>query len=404
MTSRDDSKVRLPLQKYHPQIFDLEAYVKEKNSDDLLLYARGELSNLHPTEEQVQQIVDKSQGVFLYLSLCVEGIHNSDYSLVHLDKLPDGLNGYYYELFTRQFGNDIKGYRENIAPILQLMVATKKNLHLPFIKYLLGISDSKLYEACLSLEHICRITTETGNEVISFFHNSVENWLTNHRNAGIFFISNEEGNVVLSQKFKSWVTGDNNNADSLWEEFGDGIKNICTLEIQNIHLIKEKRLLNILNTMKGIQRYTNQCFTPEWEDLLKYCKRLLNDAPELMSVFVDKLFEAVKESLINIDFASPKDRMFHFPTDMKRSNNLNMVYRTICYTAIIGSIGRLILYNYKDCPNRLLKELSRYIRILAFYDRRIGEFYFGSGISDMGDSTAMELEALEENLINHSNS
>ena len=72
LTSRDDSKVRLPLQKYHPQIFDLEAYVKEKNSEDLLLYVRGELSNLHPTEEQVQQIVDKSQGVFLYLSLALK--------------------------------------------------------------------------------------------------------------------------------------------------------------------------------------------------------------------------------------------------------------------------------------------------------------------------------------------
>lgn len=131
--------------------------------------------------------------MFLYLSLCVEGIHNGEYSLEHLDKLPDGLNGYYYEFFTRQFGNDIEGYRKDIAPILQLMVAVKKNLHLPFIKYLLGISDSKLYEICAALEHICRTAKEDDVEIISFFHNSIENWITNHRLSGLFMYRKMRG-------------------------------------------------------------------------------------------------------------------------------------------------------------------------------------------------------------------
>ena len=191
LTSRNDSKVRLPLQKYHPQVFDLEEYVKDKNSEDLLLYVRGELEQFHPTVEQVKQIVNKSQGVFLYLSLCVEGIHNGEYSLEHIDKLPSGLFDFYYQTFTRLFNGRLDHYKSAVLPILEVVVGSKENISIPFAKYCSEIyNDYTFYETLREIEIICKtgIIEKDTKQTISFFHSSLKDWLTDFCSSGVFFV------------------------------------------------------------------------------------------------------------------------------------------------------------------------------------------------------------------------
>jgi len=405
LTSRDDSKVRLPLQKYHPQIFDFEEYVKEKNSEDLLLYVRGELGNLHPTEDQVKQIVDKSQGVFLYLSLCVEGIHNGEYSLDHLDKLPDGLNGYYYEFFTRQFGNDIERYKTDIAPILQLMVAAKKNLHLPFIKYLLDITDSKLYEVCATLEHICRIPDENGGEVISFFHNSIENWITNHRLSGLFYVSKDEGHIIIASKYVEWLLNPSPNKDILWQNYNYGLYHFQESGYEWPKRLENAKTSSILSSMHyngGLGVMT----MGQNDAIYNQCKQFLDANTDegffgFLGLVID-LFEKVIDGYVDSGIVSKNTRCY--TSDYSRPiQPSSTIWNAIGDSGSIGALFRM-LFDYPLGDMQLALAVI-VLDVLAFYDYILGRDVRFSSVSDAGDFTSRELlgisEALKEKMKTH---
>lgn len=398
LTSRDDSKVRLPLQKYHPQIFDLEEYVKEKNSEDLLLYVRCELDSLHPTEEQVQQIVDKSQGVFLYLSLCVEGINNGEYSLDHIDNLPDGLNGYYYELFTRQFGNDIEKYKKEIAPILQLMVAAKKNLQLPFIKYLLDITDSKLYEVCASLEHICNILDENGDEVISFFHNSIENWITNHRQSGLFYVSKEEGHIIIASKYVEWLLNSSSNKDLFWQNYNYGLYHLQESGYEwpkRIENAETSSMLSLMHNNGGLGTMTKG----QNDAIYNQCKQFLDANTDegffgFLGLVID-LFEKVIDGYVESGIVSKKTRCYasNYSRPIQPSGT---IYKAISDSGSIGALFRMLL----DYPlgDMQLSLAIIALDILAFYDYILGVDVKFSSVSDAGDFTSRELLGISDTL------
>ena len=398
LTSRDDSKVRLPLQKYHPQVFDLEEYVKEKNSEDLLLYVRGELEKLHPTEDQVKQIVDKSQGVFLYLSLCVEGIHKGEYSLDHLDKLPDGLNGYYYEFFTRQFGNDIERYKKDIAPILQLMVAAKKNLQLTFIKYLLGISDTKLYEVVSRLEHICRITEENVDEIISFFHNSIENWISNHRLSGVFFVSKEDGHIIIASKFVEWLLNPITNKDSLWQYYNYGLYHLQESGYEWPKRIEDTTIGSMLSSMHyngGLGVMT----MGQSDAIFNQCKRFLDSKTDegffgFLGLVID-LFEKVIDGYVESGIVSKETRCFtsNYSRPIQPSST---IWNAIADSGSIGALFRMLL-DYPLGDMQLSLSVIA-LDILAFYDYILGRDVKYSSVSDAGDFTSRELLGISESL------
>ena len=402
LTSRDDSKVRLPLQKYHPQVFDLEEYVKEKNSEDLLLYVRGELEKFNPTEEQVKQIVDKSQGVFLYLSLCVEGIRKGEYSLDHLYQLPDGLNGYYYEFFTRQFGNEMERYKKEIAPVLQLMVAAKKNLQLMFIKYLLGITDSKLYEVCASLEHICRITNENGQEVLSFFHNSIENWITNYRLSGLFYASKENGHIVIASKYVELLLNSSTNKDSLWKNYNYGLYHLQESGYEwpkRVTNTKVSSMLFSMHSTGGLGTMTKG----QDETIYNQCKQLLNTNTHdgffgFLGLVID-LFEKVIDGYVEAGIVSKETRCYtsKYSRPIQPSGT---IWTAIADSGSIGALFRMLL-DYPLCDMQLNLAIIA-LDILAFYDYILGRDVKFSSVSDAGDFTSRELfnisEALKEKM------
>ena len=63
----------------------------------------------------------------------------------------------------RQFGNDIKNYKNKIAPVLELMVASPSIMSLQLIKYIIGInSETELYEILSEIEHIISLKDDQG--------------------------------------------------------------------------------------------------------------------------------------------------------------------------------------------------------------------------------------------------
>lgn len=401
LTSRDDSKVRLPLQKYHPQVFDLEEYVKEKNSEDLLLYVRGELEKLHPTEEQVKQIVGKSQGVFLYLSLCIEGIHSGEYSLEHLDKLPDGLNGYYYEFFTRQFGNDIERYKKEIAPILQLMIASPTIMTLPFIQYVLGIdSESYFYDTISRLEHVTRYVREVsfdrmrGENVslpdkITFFHNSIENWLTTRVASGPFYVSKADGTRILAKKFFQWTMDTSEQDDDYWGIYGYGLQVLGEAKMVLSKDISHERLDTLMEGMRhygGLGGFTKE-FNKGRLSAVAYCRSLLamGKEDEFLS-FILELFEYVKDQFKGIDGSEfVSGLMFNAARDA-------------------GTIGSIVNYLFEkeiSCSEETYAIVLRVLRVLVYYDSCLCAPFDNlpsQVFEDLQDFSAIEMSKLADEL------
>ena len=400
LTSRDDSKVRLPLQKYHPQIFDLEEYVKEKNSEDLLLYVRGELENLHPTEGQVKQIVEKSQGVFLYLSLCVEGIHNGEYSLEYLDKLPDGLNGYYYEFFTRQFGNDIERYKKDIAPILQLMVASPTIMTLPFIQYVLGIeSESDFYDNIFRLEHVTRYVRESYYDrmkdksitlsKITFFHNSIENWLTNHVVSGPFFVSKTDGTRKIANKFSQWLTDMSEQNNNYWTDYGFGLQVLGNAKDTIPTAFNKERLRSLVKAMSytgALGGFTHE-FNKGRQSSVAYCKALLLDGKEEdFLTFIIELFELAKER--------------HNEIDVDKFNG-TLLFQAARETGTVGAILKFLFEKELLCSEDTFSIVLRILRNLVYYDSNLCYPFDdlpSPVFEDLQDFSTIELSRLADEL------
>jgi len=401
LTSRDDSKVRLPLQKYHPQVFDLEEYVKEKNSEDLLLYVRGELEKFNPTEEQVKLIVDKSQGVFLYLSLCVEGIRKREYSLDHLDKLPNGLNGYYYEFFTRQFGNDIERYKKEIAPVLQLMVASPAIMTLPFVQYVLGIvSEIEFYTTIDNLEHVTRFIKNSYfdrmknvnvplPDKITFFHNSVENWITNRVASGPFYVSKTDGIKCLAEKFSLWTMDTSKQNDHNWGTYGYGLQVLGEAKMVLSKKTSYEKLGVLMDSMRyygGLGGFTKESNIGR-QSAVAYCKSLLIDGKEedFLS-FILALFEYVKDQFMEIDGTEfVPTKMFNAARD----------------AGTVGSILKFLFEKEILCSEDTFAIVLRVLRVLVYYDSCLCDPFDhlpSLAFEDLQDLSTIELSRLADEL------
>lgn len=400
LTSRDDSKVRLPLQKYHPQIFDLEEYVKKKNSEDLLFYVRGELEKLHPTEDQVKQIVDKSQGVFLYLSLCVEGIINGEYSLNHLEELPDGLNGYYYEFFMRQFGNDIGKFKKEIAPILQVMVASPTTMTLPFLQYVLSIdSESAFFDVITRLEHVTRLVTENAHhqvEKITFFHNSIENWLTNHIVSGPFFVSKADGIRMIAERFSQWLIDTSGRNDDYWISYAFGLQVLGEAKMVFPINYNKDRLKSMMSSMGYLGAFGD--FTRDYNNgrlsAVNYCQALLSEQKEedFLS-FIIGCFEFVKDEFIEIGAA-------HLNKQIEIHCTPNKMATAAKDAATIGSIIKNLFDKDHSCSNKTFTIVLRILRVLVYYDSCLCNSIHTppQSLEDLQDFSAIELSKLTDEL------
>lgn len=400
LTSRDDSKVRLPLQKYHPQVFDLGEYVKTKNTEDLLLYLKDELKALNPTEEQTQKILRKGQGVFLYLSLCVDGILNGTYSLNELDKLPDGLNGYYYEFFTRQFGNDIEGYKRNVRPILQVIVASPCVVTLPFIKSVLNIeSENEFYDAILSLEHVCRINNDKGQETITFFHNSIENWLQDRCASGLFYVSKSHGLNLLSSQFLQWLNSETKIQNTIWSQFQRGLKILAENRTTiNFKTERVRELFDQMQTMSGLGSATRDSNIAR-ESAVAYCNMLLKNNHEYeFMYFMILLFEHVKGKYIDIGVVDPVSRRSKIRAV---AFNPSAIFEADRNAGSFGYICRKVLNNNANVSDEDFGVLVLMLRILGNYSSCICDPYESipsQMFDDLQDFSAMGLLRLADEL------
>ncbi|MBA3352502.1 MAG: TIR domain-containing protein, partial [Blastocatellia bacterium] len=209
VTSRPESHVTAPLQGLIPQRMDTET---KENLDDLKLYLNRTLDKqlaARPDRDQlVKDILDKSEGVFLYAEHFCEAVIAGHLSLDQRERFPQGLGGIYYQWFERQFP---EGYDE-IRPVLGAILAARDPIPVEIIEGRFQWTETQLQKELRKFGSLFLVTEENGKLTIKPYHKSLADWLTDPDKAGDFLISLKEGHATLAKfgltEFKNGVSPD----------------------------------------------------------------------------------------------------------------------------------------------------------------------------------------------------
>ncbi len=239
VTSRPEFDVTTPFQALKPFPFETKSAA---NSEDIRAYLRRELAvqlqNRPDADRLVEQILDKSEGVFLYVESFCEDICKNYLSLDRPNEFPQGLAGKFYLDFQRYFP-DLDKFRKDVRPALRAILAAREPLPVEILQRLFNWQDEELRDFTRPLGSLFPITNETRRvvvkpiqktvnaqrllddvhdvnsplgflfpvdsgsprEVIKAFHKSLADWLTNEKKAGAFFVSLVEGHRLLANCF-----------------------------------------------------------------------------------------------------------------------------------------------------------------------------------------------------------
>jgi tetratricopeptide (TPR) repeat protein len=176
-----------------------------QNTQDLKDYLDKQLDSIITGDERariIDQIIAKSDGAFLYISQIIK----DKYDLTKPELLPDGMNGYFMENFSRYF-KDAKKYGKETEPFLELMVAAPGPLPKAMGQELLGWADREV--TMQVTEPMGSLLQEKEGSLI-FFHKSLADWLQDPKRSGRYQV-NSGGAKKLGE--------------FLWREFDKGHSN-----------------------------------------------------------------------------------------------------------------------------------------------------------------------------------
>jgi hypothetical protein len=210
VTSRPESAVQTPLQGLNPFVLDTRT---EANRADLRDYLRHQLApqlqHRPDVDRLIGQILEKSEGVFLYAERFCDDVQHGHLSLDRPDQFPQGLGGIFCQWFQRQFP-DLENFRKDIRPALRAILAAREPLPVEILQRLFHWQDEELRDFTRTLGSLFPVTKEANRETIKPYHKSLADWLTEEVKAGVYFVSVIEGHRML--------------ADLCWREFEEGVQ------------------------------------------------------------------------------------------------------------------------------------------------------------------------------------
>lgn len=223
VTSRPESNVIAPLQGLNPFPFETSS---EKNRADIRDYLRHELASpllgRADADRLIGQILEKSEGVFLYVERFCDDIRCGHLSLDRPEQFPQGLGGLFFQWFQRQFP-DLEKFRKDVRPALRAILAAREPLPVEILQRLFNWQEEELGDFTRTLGSLFPVTTEastrmanydsafphlrsieyatprTAPKVIKACHKSLVDWLTNDEQSGCYFVSSKEGHRCLAE-------------------------------------------------------------------------------------------------------------------------------------------------------------------------------------------------------------
>ncbi len=198
VTSRPEFDVKTPLQALNPFSLDTRS---ESNRADICDYLRRELAtplqNRPDADRLVEQILEKSEGVFLYVERFCDDVQQGHLSLDRPQQFPQGLGGIFCQWFQRQFPH-LENFRKDVRPSLRVILAAREPLPVEILQRLFHLQDEELRDFTRTLGSLFPVTKEANGEVIKPYHKSLADWLVDEGKAGVYFVSAKEGHRMLA--------------------------------------------------------------------------------------------------------------------------------------------------------------------------------------------------------------
>lgn len=194
ITSRPDKEVRVPLQTFAPWYLESQS---EGNKKDIQNYILERLANHidHPEfEKACQEILRKSEGVFLYAKHVCDEIQAGKLKLSSLEAFPNGLGGVYYQYFLTKF-QDVNQYNALVEPAMELMAARKEPLTLEEMRTYLQWNKKQLSLFLTAMGTF--VVQKDGGELLPF-HLSLIDWLCDEEKAGSYWIDIDGGHDTIA--------------------------------------------------------------------------------------------------------------------------------------------------------------------------------------------------------------
>lgn len=269
ITSRPDAAVTSPLQGLDPFILDTET---EANRADIFAYLWRELvpqiANRPDANHLVQQILDKSEGVFLYAERVCHDLWHGYLSLDHLEQFPQGLAGAFWQFLERQFP-DLDRFRKDVRPALRVILAAQEPLPTETLQRLFDWQDEELRDFMRNLSSLFPVAQESGREVIRPYHKSLADWLADEAKAGAYFVSAVEGHRMLAQFG--------------WGEYQRGLSTLMPYLLRHLaaHLVCAERWDDVCALLCDLRYLEARCAAGQVFDLQTDYHLALDALPEL---------------------------------------------------------------------------------------------------------------------------
>ena len=171
---------------------------REENLEDIRRYLRRQLQpfagNREPPVAVVEAIIEKSEGLFLYVNWVREELKAGRLSLERVGEFPRGLGGVYAQFFDRYF-LDRKEYASTWRPVLEAICAALEPLRLDELASLFEWSPYRADEVTSVLGSLFPVF----NDRIRPFHRSVRDWLMRDDRANPYRIQVSEGDKRLAE-------------------------------------------------------------------------------------------------------------------------------------------------------------------------------------------------------------
>lgn len=285
VTSRPEFDAITPLQGLNPIPLDTKT---ESNCNDIRNYLKKELvtdlADRPDSKRIVEQILEKSEGVFLYAERFCDDVRHKNLSLDNPEQFPQGLSGIFFQYFKRQF-TSIEKFRKDVRPALRAILAAREPLPIENLQHLFNWHDEELRDFIYLLGSFFTIKNEGGHEVIRPYHKSLTDWLTNEANAGPYFVSVQEGHKLLADA--GWLD---------YQKSGSGKMSQYSRYYLPFHLLETKRFEDLVALLKN-----KEYFTQTWnsnEFLVKSWWAAIEDFSDIRipEVYKDIIISPIKYS------------------------------------------------------------------------------------------------------------
>ena len=195
ITSRPEQQLQTALKSLSPCTMDTQ---RPENKEDIRAYLETKLQTI--TSTQMEQLLYRSEGVFLFAKKVVEEILQNRLSLERIDEFPQGLGAVYLLFFQRIFNNRLDYYQKQVRPLLAVILASFEPIQLSLLKTLMKKTNRmKLFDILDTLGSLFQMTGYSDTDTISPYHRSLVDWLTDKSLSGFYYVDPEYGHELIKK-------------------------------------------------------------------------------------------------------------------------------------------------------------------------------------------------------------